>query len=133
MTKNLLVITSSLTEQVRLLLLLTAAGYIPTCCESMPSALIALDSSPFDAIITDPVILDTPPQKMTAVELVSLIKETSLNSATPVLVMGDMISLQYIMNTLRSGIARFIPKPFSSTEFIETISAELHLAEHNQL
>ena len=132
MTKNLLVITSSLTEQVRLLLLLTTAGYIPTCCESLPSALTALESSPFDAIITDPVILDAPPQKMTAVELVSLIKETALNSSTPVLVMGDVISLQYIMNTLRSGIARFIPKPFSPTEFIETISAELNLAEHKQ-
>lgn len=132
MTKNLLVITSSLAEQVRLLLLLTAAGYTPTCCESLPSALTALESSPFDAIITDPVILDAPPQKMTAVELVSLIKETALNSSTPVLVMGDVISLQYIMNTLRSGIVRFIPKPFSPTEFIETISAELNLSEHKQ-
>ena len=131
MTKNLLVITSSLAEQVRLLLLLTAEGYIPTCCESLPSALTALKSSSFDAIITDPVIMDTPPQKMTAVELVSLIKETALNSETPILVMGDMISLQHIMNTLRSGVARFIPKPFSPTEFIETISAELHLAEYN--
>lgn len=131
MTKNLLVITSSLAEQVRLLLLLTAEGYIPTCCESLPSALTALKSSSFDAIITDPVIMATPPQKMTAVELVSLIKETALNSETPILVMGDMISLQHIMNTLRSGVARFIPKPFSPTEFIETISAELHLAEYN--
>lgn len=97
MTKNLLVITSSLAEQVRLLLLLTAEGYIPTCCESLPSALTALKSSSFDAIITDPVIMDTPPQKMTAVELVSLIKETALNSETPILVMGDMISLQHII------------------------------------
>lgn len=130
MAKSLLVITHSLAEQVRLLLLLTAAGYIPTCCESLPSALTALESCAFDAIITDPVIVDAPPQKMTAVELVSLIQETTLNSATPVLVMGNVISLEYIMNTLRSGIARFIPKPFSSAEFIETISAELSLAEH---
>lgn len=130
MAKSLLVITHSPAEQVRLLLLLTAAGYIPTCCESLPSALTALESSAFDAIITDPVIVDAPPQKMTAVELVSLIQETTLNSATPVLVMGNFISLEYIMNTLRSGIARFIPRPFSPTEFIETISAELSLTEH---
>ncbi|WP_027361857.1 response regulator [Halodesulfovibrio aestuarii] len=129
MEKKILVITSSLAEQVQLLLLLTAAGYTPTCCESLPSALTALESSTFDAIITDPIIIDTPPQKMTAVEFVSLVQKTP-NPTTPILVMGDVISLQYIMNTLRSGIARFIPKPFTPTEFIETVSAELCVAEH---
>lgn len=132
MAQKLLVITSSLTEQVQLLLLLTAAGYVPTCCDGLPSALTALESSSFDAIITDAVILDVPPQKMTAVELASLVQETAFNPTTPVLVMGDVISLQYIMNTLRSGIARFIPKPFTPTEFIETISAELSLASYQK-
>lgn len=129
MAPKILVITNNLNEQVSLLLLLTAAQYLPTCCDGLPSALTALQASTFDVIITDAIIYDTPPQKMAAVEFASLLKEIPQNSQTPVLVMGDMISLQHIMNTLQSGIARFIPKPYTSADFLDTLAAELRIAE----
>ncbi|SIO38276.1 DNA-binding transcriptional response regulator [Halodesulfovibrio marinisediminis] len=130
MAKSILIITSSLAEQVRLLLLLSATGYIPTCCDSLSSALTALEASKFDAIVAESIIEDTPPQKMTAVEFMSILQETTYNAATPVIVMGEVLSLGYIMNTLRSGAARFIPAPFTSTEFLQTISAELDLSRY---
>lgn len=130
MAPTILVITSNIEEQVHLLLLLIAANYHPTCCDSLPSALTALADTRYDLILTDAVILDAPPQKMAAVEFTSLLKETSGNSSTPVLVTGAMISLQHIMDTLRSGVARFIPKPFTSSELLETIAAELNLSAH---
>lgn len=127
MAPKILIITNNLKEQVSLLLLLTAAQYLPTCCDGLPSALTALQTSTFDIIITDAVLSDTPPQKMAAVEFASLLKEIPQNAQTPVLVMGDMISLQHIMNTLQSGIARFIPKPYTSSDFLDTVAAELRL------
>lgn len=129
MAEHVLVITDSLEEQVHLLLLLTAAKYTPTCCGCLPTALSALESETFDAIITDPIIQDTPPQKITAVEFISLVQNNARNTATPVLVMGDVFSFEYIMNTLRSGVARFIPKPFMPTELLETISTEISLSK----
>lgn len=127
MAPSILVITSSLAEQVRLLLLLTAKGYTPTCCESLPSALTALETSKFDVIVSEPIIQDSPPQKITAVEFMSLVQSTPHNASTPVIVMGEVLSLGYIVDTLRSGAARFIPTPFTSANFIQTISAELDL------
>lgn len=131
MTKNVLVIANSLEEQVHLLLLLTAGEFTPTCCACLPSALSALESETFDAILTEPIIQDAPPQKITAVEFISLVRKDARNTATPIVVMGDVFSFEYIMNTLRSGIARFIPKPFTSTELLETISAEISLSKNN--
>jgi len=127
MAGNILVITESLAEQVVQLLLLSGANFTRTCCPCLPSALSALGAEKFDAIITDPIITDTPPQKVTAVEFIALVQEDARNAATPILVMGDVFSFEYIMNTLRSGIVRFIPKPFTHTEFLETISAEISL------
>ena len=127
MSKQLLVITDSLEEQVRMLLLLTAAGYTPTCCDSALSAFTALSGSTFDAIIADSVISESPLRQMAAVEFVSLVRETSLNADTPVIVKGDFISLQHMMDTLRSGAARFVPTPCTPSELLETIAAELSL------
>ena len=128
MLKRILVITDPLAEQVRLLLLLTAAGYIPTCCGCTPTALTALNDDSFDVILSDAIIPDTPPMQMTAVEFVGILRASPLHANIPVIVTGDFISLQNIMDTLRSGVSRFLPKPFTAPELIQAIDAEITLS-----
>lgn len=128
MSKHVLVITEALAEQVRLLLLLTAAGYTPVCCEGVPTATAALEDHSFDAVLADAIIPDFPPRRMTAVEFVSILRASPLNAKTPLIVTGEFISMENIMNTLHSGIARFLPKPFTAPELIHALNAELDLA-----
>ena len=127
MSKHVLVITETLAEQVRLLLLLTAAGYSPTCCECVSTAMVALEEQSFDVILSDAIIPDTPPMQMAAVELVAILRSSPLHAKIPVIVTGDFISLENIMDTLRSGVARFLPKPFTAPELIQAIDAEINL------
>lgn len=130
MSKRILVITEALAEQVRLLLLLTAAGYIPTCCGDLPTALAALNEHSFDVIFSDAIISDTSPVQIAAVEFVGILRPSPLHADIPVIVTGDFISLQNIMDTLRSGVSRFLPKPFTAPELIQAIDAEINLAHY---
>ena len=127
MSKHVLVITEALAEQIHLLLLLTSAGYTPICCESVPTAMVALEEHSFDIILSDAIIPDTPPMQMAAVELVAILRSSPLHAKIPVIVTGEFISLTNMMYTLRSGVARFLPKPFTAPELIQTIDAEINL------
>lgn len=129
MSKHVLVITEALEEQVRLLLLLTSAGYIPICCGGVPTALAALEEHSFDVILSDAIIPDTPPMQMVAVELVAILRSSPSHAKIPIIVTGDFISLQNIMDTLRSGVSRFLPKPFTAPELIQAIDAEINLID----
>ncbi|MCG8532484.1 MAG: hypothetical protein MI749_17730 [Desulfovibrionales bacterium] len=127
MKKHILVITNSLQDQLHLTLLLSKAGYCPTCCGCANTALITMQETSFDAILADAVIDSQKDEQMAAVEFIALLRSQLPETETPVLVRGEFISIQHMMDTLRSGAARYIPIPCSTEILLDNIASELNM------
>ena len=125
MNKHILIITGSVEEQVHLSLQLSEAGYSLTCCDCADTALCTLKETSFDAVLTDAVIGSSSQGRIAAVEFIALLRSEQPKTKTPVLVRGEFISIQNMMDTLRSGAARFIPVPCTTEELLDNLASEL--------
>lgn len=105
--------------------LLDSFGYCVTACDHPGSALVKLQSDPFDVVLTD---IRMP--GMSGVELLGIIR--SFNPEIPVILMTGYAELDSSIGAIRNGAFDFIIKPFDMRYLVQCVEKAIELSKLRQ-
>ena len=123
MSHHILVVEDDQDMRAELERVLKKRGFQVTLCESAESALVAVASTPFDAVVTDINMRGT-----SGIELCDRIVRNHRN--LPVIIVTGFGTMETAIATMRAGAFDFLTKPFNAEQLVLVVGRAI---EHFQL